>query len=98
MPWSEVITREQEVLGVNKNNIIAQAFVPDSSGYVKTKKIEDPEYADISADLLIFQTLQRRAVAYELAELCPYDTFSNLGKKLMKEYSKPAGRGTGRLA
>jgi hypothetical protein len=37
--------------------------------------------------------LQRRAVAYELAELCPYDTFSDLGKKLMKEYSKPARKG-----
>ena len=60
---------------------------------MRQKKHEDLEPADYSSDLLLSHTLHRRAIAYELAELCPYETFAELAKKLMKEYMKPARSG-----
>ena len=64
---------------------------------MKTVKPDEEYIAEIHSDLLLFQALQRRSFAFELAALCPYEGIQPLAAKLMKEYMKPAVEGFNRV-
>lgn len=87
--WNSCTFRDQEVLGIKKINVEEAAIVADSGGYLKKQKTTEVYEADTSTDLLLTHALTRRALAFELANICPYEVFGKLNTRYFKEYMKP---------
>ena len=85
--WSACTSREQEILGIKKITIDS-SIVTDSSGFLRQQTKQDEYTADVSTDLMLTHALTRRALAFELAKVCPYETFAALTTRFMKEYMK----------
>jgi hypothetical protein len=88
VPWSACTAREQEILGIKKI-IMEHGFEPDSSGFLKQRPKQDEYLADITTDLLLTHALFRRAIAFELANICKFEVFASLTTKLLREYMRP---------
>ena len=87
--WSTCTARDQEILGIKKI-VMEPGFEPDSSGFLKQKSKPDEYLADVTTDLLLTHALFRRAIAFELANVCKFEVFAALTTKLLKEYMRPA--------
>lgn len=90
IPWSACTAREQEVLGVKRINVDHAGYEPDSGGFLRRQPKNEEYSADVTSDLLLTHALFRRAIAFELANICPFEVFYALTTKLMKEYMRPA--------
>lgn len=88
--WEMCTAREQEVHGIKRVNVAAESIVADTSGFLKKQSHVESYRADVTTDLLLTHALTRRALAFELANICKYETFAGLTSKLMKEYMRPA--------
>ena len=88
--WELCTAREQEVHGIKKVQVASESIVADTSGFLKKQSHGDIFKADVTTDLLLTYALTRRALAFELANICKYETFAALTSKLMKEYMRPA--------
>jgi hypothetical protein len=88
--WSACTMREQEVQGEKKADLHhSDRLAEDKDGYIRRTK-ETPQYtADVGSDLLLMQALQRRCIAYELANLADYDVMYALVQKMFRELQKP---------
>lgn len=89
VPWTTCTAREQEVLGVKKVSIDQSNIVTDPSGFLRKQSKAEDYKADVTTDLLLTHALARRAFAFELANVCTYETFAELTTKLMKEFMRP---------
>lgn len=89
-PWVSCTAREQEIQGSKKAVLGHAVFKQDHQGFLKTEQAAESYDAALDSDLLLSHALERRALAFELAALCPYECMMQLNKKLMKEYMKPA--------
>ena len=87
--WSTCTARDQEILGIKKI-VMEPGFEPDASGFLKQKTKPDEYLADITTDLLLTHALFRRAIAFELANVCRFEVFAALTTKLLKEYMRPS--------
>ena len=90
VPWSACTCRDQEVLGVKKVSIGTDSIVPDAAGYYRRQNAQEEHVADVTNDLLLSHALTRRAFAFELANICRYESFSALTTKFFREYMRPA--------
>lgn len=99
VPWVQCTMREQEVLGIKVANLESNiSYAPDASGFLKGKKTEGLHTADVGNDLLFMQALQRRALAFELANICRYEVMHSLTVRLLREMQAPVLRGYRRLS
>ena len=97
--WSTCTSRTQEVQGVKSDQLDSLAvIIHDSSGALKMKRSEAGERADTTSDLLLLQALGRRAIAFDLAGVCPYEAMLSLSDRLMKEYMKSALEGYDKIS
>ena len=67
--WDRCGKRDSEVSGGKKISV----FKPDSAGNIKLLKEQEEQHADVGSDLLMRLALQRRSVAYDLANLVQYE-------------------------
>lgn len=91
--WTKCTSKYQEVQGQKTEAPVKGSVQTDGSGVLKVVPLEAGEKADCTSDLLLQQALSRRAVAYELAGLCPVEDMEKLTAKLMREYMRPALEG-----
>lgn len=88
IPWSSCTSRTNEIMGIKKVVVEPSSIITDSSGYLKKQPVAEQQHADVSTDLLLTHALARRAVAFELANICTYETFATLTTRLLKEYMR----------
>ena len=89
LPWEELTSREQEVLGLKKTDL-ANAPISeiraDAAGYLRSSKAAVELRADTTSDLLVLCALQRRALAMELVGLATYEASHALTQKYFRAY------------
>ena len=87
LPWEELTSREQEVLGVTKadlDNSKISEIRTDAAGFLKASKSAVELRADTNSDLQILCALQRRALAMELVGLATYESAHGLTQKYFR--------------
>ena len=92
LPWDEMTSREQEVLGVKKNDLEAapiSEIKADAAGYLRSSKAAVELKADTTSDLLLLCALQRRALAMELAGMTSYEACHAVTQKYFRAYQTP---------
>jgi hypothetical protein len=89
VPWSACTTKHQEIQGEKKASIQRDVIRKDAQGFLRSESQPETYVANLESDLLLTLALERRALAFELAAVAPYEVMASLNKKLMKEYMKP---------
>ena len=70
-----------------------KTWKPDGNGVVREKTLEVQRYARTSTDLLLRYTLQRRGLAFDIADLMAYEEHQKIVDGLLTEYLRPAPLG-----
>ncbi|CAK0909772.1 unnamed protein product, partial [Prorocentrum cordatum] len=85
IPWEDCNTLNQEVEGTRK----VKVWKPDHAGLIREILVDEvAATADISTDLLLKQTLQRRGLALEMGDVLSFDMHEKLVDLLIGEYQR----------
>lgn len=99
VPWTSCTMRDQEVQGIKSVSLDAtMTYAPDAAGFMKASKKEEALTVNVDDNLLLTYALQRRALAYELAGICPYETMHSLTEMYMREFMRPAANGFNKVS
>lgn len=82
IPWEKCTSRMDEQERDLKRDPMLTLDV--SAGKLKLEKKKDDVYADVNSDLKVQQALQRRALAYDQANVVDYHKLMSWNDKLMK--------------
>ncbi len=80
IPWERCTKREQEVCGVKIDKI----WKPDSEGRIREVSEAKPVDAVMADNLMLKNALSRRGLALEVANVCTYDSHSQLVETLFE--------------
>lgn len=87
--WDELTRRDQEVIGVKKDESIGH----DSAGYLRKASVLVERPADVSDNLKLRYALQRRGVAMQMAKLCSYKVHQKVVNLLFNELERDPQEG-----
>ena len=82
VPWSKCTSREQELLGEGKKDV--KLSIDAESGKLKVENKAKDQVADTSMEVMLLQALQRRALAYDQANIVSFVKLDLWHQKLMK--------------
>ena len=92
--WDECTKREQDLCKTKKD----KQWRPDAAGIVKERAVERGSVAELGTDLLLRYALQRRGLAFEIADLMDYDTHQNIVDLLLREYMRAPPHGYAKVS
>ncbi|CAE7224116.1 unnamed protein product [Symbiodinium sp. CCMP2592] len=82
VPWSKCTSREQELLGDGKKDL--KLSIDGESGKLKVENKAKDQVADTSTEVMLLQALQRRALAFDQANIVSFTKLDMWHQKLMK--------------
>jgi hypothetical protein len=89
IPWEICAKRSQELRG----HKIMKEFKPDSRGFMRECEVPATHMADLTSDLRVMNTLRRRGVAMDMANLLTFEMHEKLVRHLMEAYQEDPPRG-----
>ncbi|CAE7678807.1 unnamed protein product [Symbiodinium sp. CCMP2592] len=87
VPWSKCTSREQELLGDGKKDL--KLSIDGESGRLKVENKAKDQVADTSTEVMLLQALQRRALAFDQANIVSFTKLDMWHQKLMKARLTP---------
>ncbi|CAE7248606.1 unnamed protein product [Symbiodinium sp. CCMP2592] len=87
VPWSKCTSREQELLGDGKKDL--KLSIDGESGKLKVENKAKDQVADTSTEVMLLQALQRRALAFDQANIVSFTKLDMWHQKLMKARLTP---------
>ena len=87
LDWESCTKREAELTSATKKD---KQWKPDASGIIRERTVDSRGVADVSTDLLLRYTLQRRGLAYDIADLMSYESHQKVVDMLLTEYLRVA--------
>jgi hypothetical protein len=90
VPWEICAKRSQELRG----HKVMKEFKPDAKRFMRERDVPVTYQADLTSDLRVLNTLRRRGIALDMANLVTYEVHEKLVRRLMDAYQEDRPEGT----